>query len=83
MILVFGSWWFHGGCAGGESSLDYIYVCVCVLACLDYVAGWTHMTQEIEPHDQEALWVRLQARLLPSNRGESILLYILSVETKL
>lgn len=26
--------------------------CVCVLACLDYVAGWTHMPQEIEPRDQ-------------------------------
>lgn len=37
---------------GGESSLDYICVCVCVLAYLDYAAGWTHMTQEIDPHDQ-------------------------------
>lgn len=29
-----------------------LYLCVCVLAYLDYVAGWTHTTQEIEPHDQ-------------------------------
>lgn len=29
-----------------------IFVCVCVLAYLDYVAEWTHTTQEIEPHDQ-------------------------------
>lgn len=33
-----------------------IFVCVCVLAYLDYAAGWTHMTQEIDPHDlREAL----------------------------
>lgn len=29
-----------------------IFVCVCVLAYLDYAAGWTHITQEIDPHDQ-------------------------------
>lgn len=45
----------HGGfmeALGLGKAAWIMFVCVCVLACLDYVAGWTHMPQEIEPRDQ-------------------------------